>query len=306
MPALSTLSVCSEVPGSNTFTDSDGTLALIDPPEWLTMEIIAINILGPVYTYQYNVAPTSAVGTYEIQVNESEEYITVTISNCEADLVMQGCIGEIEDSDFLEVTGGFNAWEVYGDLPEGVTLEGEGVAGEQYLHVVFTNVTTNTIVLVSSGEIATEYMTIQVIGVNCFESYNPCETGDGNFPLNIAWKNRDGAWENYIFYSRKTFKKEIGDKTVFKSTGLIRKYVSIDDVYNGRDVPSGLIPSLHLDKVEEMKYTIQAYLWNEVSANWDIPILIDASSFNLKQEGNGFYEYNFSFIYATQLKVQNQ
>jgi hypothetical protein len=299
MPALSTLEVCEHTIGSNTFSSEVLDLAPESAPSWLTFELLGINP-GPPETasYQYSVDNTAPVGVYEIQLNPGLDYITITITDCAIHIdvcaPIEGTIGPLDPPE------GYEGWQAGSSSTE-VTFNQE----TQVISYDIKEPGTYYIALASLDE--PFVWLVYVFDVtNCFEEYNPCLSGETTNPLNVCWYNRDGGRENYLFLSRKTYKKQIGQVTEFKSTGLIKKYVSIDDVYNGRDVPSGLIPSTHLDKVEEMKYTIQAYLWNDVSENWDVPISIDPSSFTLKQEGNGFYEYNFSFIYSEQLKVQNQ
>jgi hypothetical protein len=308
MPAISTLSLCANIPGENTFEHANPNFVAQDPPAWFNLEVTGVNLITGDTGYKYTVQPNEFVGTHTIYITEDgSNYIVVTITNCEPDYTVTGCVGDIEDSAFLEVSEGFGPWEPYTELPEGVTLEGEGVPGEQYLHVIITAPTVYNITLVSENEGGDkEYIVIRITPTDCWEEIDPCEmTGSNQYLLNLAWFNRDGGWESYIFSTPKVFKKRIGGTTVFKTTGFVSKYVSIKGVYNARDVKSGHIPLSHLNKLEEMEYTIQAYLWNDTTENWDVPILIDAESFVLKEEGNGFYNYNFSFIYATELKVQN-
>jgi hypothetical protein len=45
MPAISTLTVCANVPGENTFTNSNAGFVAQDPPAWFNLEIVAIDII---------------------------------------------------------------------------------------------------------------------------------------------------------------------------------------------------------------------------------------------------------------------
>jgi hypothetical protein len=223
--------------------------------------------------------------------------------------LITGCIGDIEDTDFLEVSEGFNAWEPYSELPEGVTLEGEDVPGEQYLHVIIIAPTVYNITLVSyEGEgDGAEYIVIRINPTDCWEEIDPCEQAGGEaYPLNIAWLNTLGGWQSFIFLGKKTEGRAIGDVKIMKSSANVLKKTSIEDVYKTIITPSGFISEEMVDYVTELKYSIQAYLWNSTTSAWDIPIIIDSNDFaDLKKQGSGFYKYDFSFRYANEIIVQN-
>lgn len=131
--------------------------------------------------------------------------------------------------------------------------------------------------------------------------YNNCCGG-----MNIAWLNIQGGWQNYQFNGIKTYQVDIDSSRQFKTSGLIQKHSQIEGVYNGELISSGDIPRSHVDILDGLKYSIQAFLYNDDTGAWDIPILVDIGSFTKYKSRDKFFEVRLKFIYAEEILVQSQ
>lgn len=123
---------------------------------------------------------------------------------------------------------------------------------------------------------------------------------------NIAWLNIQGGWQNYIFSGVKTFSVEASKGKQFKTNQYVSKYAQIDGVYNGEVLTTGDIPKAHVDALDGLRYSIQAFLFNDETQAWDIPILVDVGSFTKYKSNDKFYEVRLKFIYAEEILVQTQ
>lgn len=124
---------------------------------------------------------------------------------------------------------------------------------------------------------------------------------------NIAWLNIQGGWQNYIFTGIKNFQIEGGKDNQFKTSDYVAKYSEISGVYDGELLTTGDIPKSHVDVLDGLRAkSIQAFLFNETSQAWDIPILIDRGSYTKYKSRDKFFEVRVKFIYATEVLIQTQ
>lgn len=130
----------------------------------------------------------------------------------------------------------------------------------------------------------------------------------------IAWVNRHGGWSSYAFASdrgdksKKTRGVDIGGSTDFQRESEL-KQSSVQGVYDNAVVFFSNKSQRDLIFIASLRVSIQAYLFNETTSAWDIPIVIDKDSFptysvpfNQAQDGNG----SFTFRYADEIKIQRQ
>lgn len=153
---------------------------------------------------------------------------------------------------------------------------------------------------------ARTYKIVINVEVADFEVYENCCQTDQNPHRNIAWYNIQGGWQNYIFTGVKTFRVEVGDNSDFKTNDYVSKHQSIDGVFDGELITSGDIPKSHVDYINGLKYSIQVFLFNTETNNWDIPILINPESFTKYKTRDKFFDVKLKFIYATEILVQSQ
>lgn len=144
------------------------------------------------------------------------------------------------------------------------------------------------------------YVRINVVA-EAYDIFQNC-CGDRN----IAWFNIQGGWQNYIFSGIKTFQVEVDGSKQFKTSDLVKKHSQIDGVYNGELISTGDIPKSHVDALDGLKYSIQAFLYNDETEAWDIPILINKDSFTKYKSNDKFFEVRLKFIYAEEILIQTQ
>lgn len=145
------------------------------------------------------------------------------------------------------------------------------------------------------------YIRINVI-VGQYSLYNNC-CGDRN----IVWLGIHGGWQNYIFTGIKTFQVQVGKEKQFKTSGLVLKNSEVNDVYDGELLTTGDIPKSHVNVLDGLRAkSVQAFLYNEDTEAWDIPIVIDRGSYTKFKSNDKFYEVRLKFIYAEEILVQTQ
>lgn len=146
-----------------------------------------------------------------------------------------------------------------------------------------------------------------VVTASFYLSQSNCCTGE---PMNIAWLNRLGGWQNFSFNCSRTYEIDGASAKTFVND-LTIKYSDINDVYDAVAVDADLANRTEINLVATLKYAVQAFLYNTDTLEWDIPILIDRDSFpkydryGLKQMQFPF-NFTFRFIYATKLLIQTQ
>lgn len=144
------------------------------------------------------------------------------------------------------------------------------------------------------------YVRVNVV-IGAYSLYANC-CGDRN----LVWLTIQGGWQNYIFTGIKTFQVEIGGSKQFKTSGLVQKHSQIEGVYTGEVISTGDIPKAHTDALDGLRYSVQAFLYNDETEAWDIPILVDVESFTKYKSNAKFYEVRLKFIYAEEILVQTQ
>lgn len=134
-----------------------------------------------------------------------------------------------------------------------------------------------------------------------FEEFNNCCDNQ----TNIVWLNRQGGYQNYIFSGVKTFQIDGGTGKTFKQN-LIKKYCERKDVYEGKVLTTSAITKAHVDYIDSLKYSIQAWEWDE-SDNSFTEILLDTDSFvKYTSRDNAILDVAIKYIYAKEIKIQTQ
>lgn len=131
-----------------------------------------------------------------------------------------------------------------------------------------------------------------------------CES-ETNF--NIAWINREGGWSSYIFEGRKSYGVDIGKVTTYKKSRELKR-ASVEDVYHTVEVALFNKSIQEMDFITSLRYSIQAFLWSDLTQQWSIPIILDKGGFNtytrpFKQIE---LEEQFTFKYAEEVVIQSQ
>lgn len=127
-----------------------------------------------------------------------------------------------------------------------------------------------------------------------------------NNSINVGWFNRLGGWQNYPFSGVKTFEVEIDDTTTFKNFDRVKKYSEIKGVYTGEIVSTGNVPQSHADYLDSLRKSIQAFVYNEETYAWDLPILVDVGSYVKYTSRDKMFDIRVRFLYATEQIIQTQ
>jgi len=109
----------------------------------------------------------------------------------------------------------------------------------------------------------------------------PLQKSNGICPeniANIAWVNREGGWSSYVFDGRKTYGKDISTVNTYKR-GTELKRSTVEDVYDVIEVNINNKSIKDLIFIASLRQSIQAYLFDDATLQWSIPIFIDKDSF---------------------------
>lgn len=126
--------------------------------------------------------------------------------------------------------------------------------------------------------------------------------------LNFAWLNQRGGFSSFALECKYDNGREFGsDSTVVDALNTLKR-VEFRDVYDFTEVRGGVLSKNQLDLLASMRSAIQVYLYNESTAAFDIPVVLDRSSF--RTYGNRFNQsetrFSFRFRKAKQVNVQTQ
>jgi hypothetical protein len=126
--------------------------------------------------------------------------------------------------------------------------------------------------------------------------------------LNFAWLNEIGGFSSFAIESKYLQGREFGaDQTIVTSTRVLKR-IEYKDVYDTFQLSGGVLSKNQLDLLQSLRSSIQAYLYNEDTQAWDIPIVIDRGSFNTY--GNRFNQaetrFAFRFRLSQQVRIQTQ
>jgi hypothetical protein len=211
------------------------------------------------------------------------------------------CVGE----QAIELFPDFNPEVLeYGNfegLPEWVTLTYSGL----YVNGFIINPPTEgsySFTFETEGEETIEYeVEINISNCNQVAYDNCCDN-----QCNIAWLNLQGGWQNYIFTGIKTFEVDQDSGNTFKILNKTIKWSERKEVYNAVVCTTGSIPKAHVDYLDSLRYSIQAFLYNSTTNAFDIPILIDSDSFVKYTSRQKLFDVSIRFLKAKEIQVQRQ
>jgi hypothetical protein len=134
-----------------------------------------------------------------------------------------------------------------------------------------------------------------------------CKKGFQNDPFNIAWINRQGGWSSYVFEGKKEIRRKQGKETTFKRGRELKK-ASIEEVYTEVNVSFAGKTIRELLFIDTLRTSIQAYLYNDSTKAWDIPIVIDKEDYTIHSLPHKQSEQSDSltFLYSEDILIQKQ
>lgn len=145
--------------------------------------------------------------------------------------------------------------------------------------------------------------TITINVLDCAEGFTFCPA---NAIANVAWLNPAGGWSTYIFAGMLTKGVDVGKASTFKDRNRVKKYAERKDAYITRVVTTGYIPKPQVDFLRTLRYAIQAFLYNDNTSAWDIPIMLESENFDEYDNKQQLFEVRIKFSYATELFIQSQ
>lgn len=144
---------------------------------------------------------------------------------------------------------------------------------------------------------------IQINVTQCIEDfYDNCCT----FDCNIAWLNRQGGWQNYIFTGIRTYEIEQESGSTFKTIDKVKKWAEKTEVFEAVICTTGNVPRSHIDYIDSLRYSIQAYLFNEQTQKFDIDILLDSESYTKYTSRQKFFDVAIRFLKTKEIIIQSQ
>lgn len=301
MAEVANITLCTYIAGSGTF-DTGSTEVQLAPgsPDWFSLGLFSND---PTLVYEFFVDPVPTADVYTIYLLDADEnpygWITVTIQNCPPDEEHNVCMGSLTSADLAAPpTEEGDTWVLY-EGPDWFTLNS---APFEHSYSFIPNEIGTVIVVLQAASDPEVFYRIQINITNCFIERDGCQKRR----LNISWFLPEGGWKSYVFYGKKLFGVDIGSASAFKDEDEIAKFNAVNEVRDTVDAASGSIPKSDVDYVKLLKPSIQAFLYNDITAAWDIPIVIEKTSFQLYRESDTSYKYDFKFSYGKEIKIQTQ
>lgn len=121
---------------------------------------------------------------------------------------------------------------------------------------------------------------------------------------NIFWLNRTGGFENYIFTGVKTFEVDGGDSKSF-ITDKVLKYSEKTKIYNGKIVTTSSVPKSHVDKLDSLRQSIQAWEYDETTLTFT-EIILDTTSYEKYTTKKKIFDVAIRYLYAEEITIQRQ
>ncbi len=125
--------------------------------------------------------------------------------------------------------------------------------------------------------------------------------------INVAWVNREGGWSSYAFNGRKTYGKDIGEVKTFKS-GLELRRASVEEVYDTIEVSVVNKAQKDLTFLASLRQSIQAFMYDDLTEQWSIPIVLDKQSFAIYSDPFRALDINQKIVFklAEEVVIQTQ
>lgn len=126
--------------------------------------------------------------------------------------------------------------------------------------------------------------------------------------LNFAWLNRSGGWNSYSIECKYIKGYSVGNQSTYLNASNVLKSTEINDVYETYELTAELLTTFELDLLASLRTSIQAYLYNDATLAFDIPILIDKGSFQTygNRQRQPERSASFNFRLATKENIQTQ
>lgn len=134
--------------------------------------------------------------------------------------------------------------------------------------------------------------------------YTPCSS----FPAyQIAWLNRAGFIQSYIFTGTPIEKRESDDEIIAVDGAGVEYMTGImPENYDTVEMSTGKISSQQAETLWRVRDSIQAWDTNNANPNAWLPIIIERGNFTKIDHGLNTHEIKFTFRYAQRLTMARQ
>lgn len=126
--------------------------------------------------------------------------------------------------------------------------------------------------------------------------------------INFAFLNRQGGWNSLALECKYLRGVDIGGQQTFLDSANVLKRTELKGVYDSYSLTADLLTTFDLDMLTSLRTSIQAYLYNDDTEAFDIPIIIDSSSFSTygNRQRQPDRSASFSFRVARKQTIQTQ
>ena len=210
----------------------------------------------------------------------------------------------------LTVNGLWTAPYTYDATPSWFAAYNDGSGNYSSYLFVPSNVPTGTYPISFNGTDGNEYIVVIEKTATCEDNVlaNKCCPS-----INLVWVNQNGGFENYIFSGkRQVYEVTEGEAETFKTYDMTIKNAEIAGIYTTVLVNTGVMPSSHLAKIESLKKSIQAWLYDEtlpIYYEFDkrfTPIFLDREAIITADNREQVIERTIKFRVAKEANIQSQ
>lgn len=126
--------------------------------------------------------------------------------------------------------------------------------------------------------------------------------------LNFAFLNRSGGWNSYALDCKYIKGYDLGSQKTFETSSGVLKQTELGDVYETFEIVAEALTPTEIDLLSGLRRSIQAYLYNEATQAFDIPIVLDVGSFQTygNRQRQPERSVSFGFRLAQREVVQTQ
>jgi len=210
----------------------------------------------------------------------------------------------------LTVNGLWTAPGTYDSTPDWFTAYNDGFGNYSSYLFVPSNVPTGTYPISFNGTDGNEYIIVIEKTAVCEDNVfiNKCCPS-----INLVWVNQNGGFENYIFSGkRQVYEVTEGEAETFKTYDMTIKNAEIAGIYTTVLVNTGVMPSSHLAKIESLKKSIQAWVYDETLPSYYefdkrfTPIFLDREAIITADNREQVIERTIKFRVAKEANIQSQ
>ncbi len=126
--------------------------------------------------------------------------------------------------------------------------------------------------------------------------------------LNFAWLNTSGGWNSIALECKYVQGFNVGSQRTYVDVNDVLRVTEQKNIFENYNVTAELLTNFELDLLSNLRTSIQAYLYNDETLSFDIPIVIDSSSFETYGNRQRITDKSasFSFRIANEVKIQTQ